>query len=180
MAKRPPIRNADDILKVAPPPPEVLLHAGKSLWELTARSLVKAGRLTYGDLVGLRTMCQTEDLKENAYASICELGVTLMVETGHGASRAIPNPACAAYSKSDTSLRQWYRAFGLTPEGRQALHGEGTAAKAKEWPAWYAALDYALQSEYIAHYGEDKVKAAKRPLPPPDVARSIEANRAAE
>ena len=45
MAKRPPtIRNADDHLKVAPAPPDDLRPAGRALWEMTSRSLVKAGR----------------------------------------------------------------------------------------------------------------------------------------
>lgn len=99
MAKRTPIRNADDPIKVAPPPPAELCPAGQALWELTARSLVKAGHLTYGDLVGLRTMCQTEDLKEQAYSSVCELGVTIIVKTAHGSERAVPNPAATAYAK---------------------------------------------------------------------------------
>ena len=135
MAKRPPIRNADDPIKVAPPPPAELRPAGQALWDLTARSLVKAGHLTYGDLVGLRTMCQTKDLKEQAYSSVCELGVTIIVETAHGSQRAVPNPSATAYAKADTNLRQWYRAFGLTPEGRQALHDEGSSTQAKDWPA---------------------------------------------
>lgn len=180
MAKRPPVRNADDPVKIAPPPPEELRPAGKALWELTARSLVKAGRLNYGDLVGLRTMCQTESIKDDAYQSLCELGATMQVTTAHGSVRVVPNPAAAVFAKADTSLRQWYQAFGLTPAGRQALHGEGSTMQAKEWPAWWHNMDQEMKTEYIAHYGEAKVKAANRMLPPPDVAADIEANRAAK
>lgn len=177
MAKRPPIRNADDPIKVAPPAPDELRPAGQVLWDLTARSLVKAGRLTFGDLVGLRTMCQTESIKDEAYQSLCELGSTMQITTTHGTTRVVPNPAAAVFAKADTSLRQWYQAFGLTPAGRQALHGEGYAPQTKEWPAWWGPLLEVTKTRYIAYYGEVKVKAAKRMLPPPDVAADIEANR---
>lgn len=36
-----------------------------------------------------------------------------------------------------------------------------------------------MQIEYIAFYGEAKVKSSKRMLPPPDIAADDEANRAA-
>ena len=106
--KCPPARDADALLKTAPPELQV---AGRALWDLTARNLVKAGRLRYGDLVGLRTMCQTEDIKDQAYASLSDLGVTIVTETVHGSTRAVPNPAASVYAKADTSLRQWYRAY---------------------------------------------------------------------